>query len=144
MSQLALVFDIVHNAVEAVSDGAFLHRKGAAPAERDQPSVVLGSRGAPSWLMVGLGNEECLCSIAHGAGRRMGRSEAYGKLKLRHTRASLARSELGTRILCDDTVLMYEEHPDAYKPIEPVIASLEDCGAAARVAALVPLVTVKK
>lgn len=143
-NRIATAFDIVHNAVERSADNKFLHRKGAAPAERDQPTVVLGSRGAPSWLMLGLGNDACLCSVAHGAGRRMGRSEAYDKLRARHTRASLERSALGTRVICDDTVLMYEEHPEAYKPIEPIIASLEDAGAAARVASLVPLLTVKK
>jgi release factor H-coupled RctB family protein len=94
--------------------------------------------------MSGLGNEACLCSVAHGAGRRMGRSEAYDKLRARHTRASLTRTDLGTRVLCDDTTLMYEEHPEAYKPIEPVIESLERSGAATRVASLVPLLTVKK
>jgi release factor H-coupled RctB family protein len=144
MARIALVFDIVHNAVEPCGEHAFLHRKGAAPAQRDQPTIVLGSRGAPSWLMTGLGNDQCLCSVAHGAGRRMGRSEAYDKLRARHTRASLARSELGTRVICDDTVLMYEEHPDAYKPIEPIIASLEQGAAATRLASLVPLLTVKK
>jgi release factor H-coupled RctB family protein len=47
-------------------------------------------------------------------------------------------------VICDDTVLMYEEHPDAYKPVEPVIASLVAAGAADAVAALVPLITVKR
>jgi release factor H-coupled RctB family protein len=144
IGRVAALVDLVHNAVEARADGSYLHRKGAAPARRDEPTVVLGSRGSPSWVMQGLGSEASLCCVAHGAGRRMARSEALAKLKQRHTRASLARSPLGTRVLCDDTTLMYEEHPDAYKPIEPVVASLEAAGAARRVAALVPLITVKK
>jgi release factor H-coupled RctB family protein len=143
-ARVALLFDIVHNAVERSAPGVFLHRKGAAPAACGQATVVLGSRGAPSWLMCGLGNEQSLCSVAHGAGRRMARSEAYDKLRARHTRESLKRSALGTRVFCDDTTLMYEEHPDAYKPIEPIIASLEEAGAALRVASLVPLITVKR
>ena len=143
-SRVAHAFDIVHNAVELRPDGSFLHRKGAAPAERDQPTVVLGSRGTPSWVMQGLGNEACLCCVAHGAGRRMGRSDAYAKLKDRYTRASLARTALGSRVVCDDTSLMYEEHPDAYKPIEPIVESLEHAESAVRVASLVPLITVKK
>jgi len=143
-SRIARMFDIVHNAVEPRADGAFLHRKGAAPAERDQPTVVLGSRGTPSWVVQGLGNDACLCSVAHGAGRRMARSDAHAKLKERYTRASLARTGLGGRVICDDASLMYEEHPDAYKPIEPVVESLEQAASAARVASLVPLITVKK
>lgn len=143
-SRIATLFDIVHNTVERRADGTYLHRKGAAPAEHGQLTVVLGSRGAPSWIMQGRGNELCLCCVAHGAGRRMTRSEALAKLKPRYTRASLARSALGTRVICDDTTIMYEEHPDAYKPIEPVVRSLERAGAADRVAALVPLLTVKQ
>ncbi|MFT3927468.1 MAG: RtcB family protein [Myxococcales bacterium] len=143
-ARIASLFDIVHNAVERRQDNTFLHRKGAAPAERDQPTVVLGSRGAASWVMQGLGNDACLCCVAHGAGKRMGRSDAHAKLKNRYTRASLARTALGSRVICDDTSLMYEEHPDAYKPIEPVVESLEQAASAARVAALIPLITVKK
>jgi release factor H-coupled RctB family protein len=94
--------------------------------------------------MEGFGTEAGLCCVAHGAGRRMARSEAYAKLRARHTRASLQRSALGARVICDDTTLMYEEHPDAYKPIEPIIESLEQAGSARRLAALVPLVTIKR
>ena len=147
-------FDLVHNDVQRepiwgptpASDGedqrAWLHRKGCAPARAGDPTIVLGSRGAPSWIMRGCGNTACLCSIAHGAGRRMTRTEAKAKVAARHTRASLTRTATG-RVVCDDKDLLYEEHPDAYKPIAPVIASLELAGAATRVAALEPLVTVK-
>ncbi|HLT39537.1 MAG TPA: RtcB family protein [Enhygromyxa sp.] len=160
-------FDLVHNFVarEAVSrasppppsaasrppvepchpgyaDSSWLHRKGCAPARLGEPAVVLGSRGTPSWLMRGCGNAACLCSVAHGAGRRMTRSEARAKIALRHKRASLGRTATG-RVICDDKDLLYEEHPDAYKSISPVIDSLEQAGAATRVASLEPLVTVK-
>ena len=47
-------------------------------------------------------------------------------------------------MVCDDPRLLYEEHPDAYKPIEPVITALEHHGLATRVAALIPRVTVKQ
>jgi release factor H-coupled RctB family protein len=143
-ARIAHLFDIVHNAVERRGEHGFLHRKGAAPAEREQATVVLGSRGAPSWIMSGAGNECCLSSVAHGAGRRMARSEAHEKLRAKYSRKSLTRTSLGTRVVCDDTALMYEEHPDAYKAIEPVIESLEEAGAATRVAELVPLLTVKR
>ena len=38
---------------------------------------------------------------------------------------------------------MKEEAPFAYKPITPVVQSVEDAGVARRVARLFPLVTVK-
>ena len=73
----------------------------------------------------------------------MTRSEARAKLGHKHRRASLARTESGSRVICDNKDLLYEEHPDAYKPIDPVIASLEAAGAATRVAELTPVLTVK-
>ena len=53
------------------------------------------------------------------------------------------RSALGSRVVCDDKILLFEEHPDAYKAIEPVIAALEAHRQATRVADLSPLITVK-
>lgn len=146
-SKVTGTFDLVHNDVrkEPVAGvPVWVHRKGAAPAHSDAPTIVLGSRGAPSWVLVGLGAEEGLRSVAHGAGRRMGRAEALSKLKSKYRRAELTTTKLGGRVVCDDTDLLYEEHPDAYKPIEPVVASLVDAGLAVPVASLVPVVTVKR
>ncbi len=138
-------FDVTHNDVRAeplAGEDAWIHRKGAAPAPAGALTVVLGSRGAPSWIMQGAGAEAGLGSVAHGAGRRMKRSEALDKLKHKYRRREVARSA-GGRVLCDDPALLFEEHPDAYKAIEPVIQALESHGLARRVAALTPIVTVK-
>ncbi len=146
-SKLAGTFDVTHNDVrEETVDAApaWVHRKGAAPAYADAPTIVLGSRGAPSWVLCGTGAEQGLRSVAHGAGRRMGRSEARAKLKDKYKRSELTRTKLGGHVVCDDTDLLYEEHPDAYKPIEPVVASLLDAGLARPVASLTPVVTVKR
>jgi len=139
-------FDLSHNDVrrEPVAGAdAWIHRKGAAPAPRDALTIVLGSRGAPSWIMKGTGAAPGLGSVAHGAGRRMTRSEAVGKLKQRYRRNEITRTPLGGRVICDDKALLFEEHPDAYKAIEPVIAALEAHQQATRVAALTPIATVK-
>lgn len=146
-SSLGRSFDLTHNTVLAEPvDGreAFVHRKGCAPARDGEPTVVLGSRGTPSWVMLGAGNPETLSSVAHGAGRRMARGEAVAKLRDRYPRASLSRTRAGGTVLCDDPELLYAEHPDAYKNIEPVIASLEVAGAARRVASLLPIINVKR
>lgn len=146
-SKLRGSLDLMHNFVRhepmAAGRSGFVHRKGCAPAGAGELAVVLGSRGAPSWLMRGCGALDCLCSVAHGAGRRMTRSEARAKLGDKHRRATLGRTASGSRVICDDKDLLYEEHPDAYKPIDPVIASLEVAGAATRVAELAPVMTVK-
>lgn len=135
--------DVVHNTVVR-EDGAWVHRKGAAPAAADQLTVVLGSRGAASWVMCGSGCVSCLGSVAHGAGRRITRSDAKGHVRARYRRSELHRTATGTRVVCDDPELLYEEHPDCYKSIEAVVDVLEARGAARRVAALRPLVTVKR
>lgn len=142
-SRIRGTFDLVHNFVSDEGEQGWVHRKGCAPAKQGVPLVVLGSRGAPSWIMRGGGQPACLCSVAHGAGRRMTRGEARDKLKQRHTRASVKQNAVGRRVLCDDTKLLYEEHPDAYKAIDPIIETLERAGAATRVAASSPLLTVK-
>lgn len=147
VSKLAGSFEVTHNDVrsESVSGApAWVHRKGAAPAQQGMATIVLGSRGAPSWVLAGTGSEVGLRSVAHGAGRRMGRAEALSKLKGKYRRSELATTKLGGRVVCDDADLLYEEHPDAYKPIEPVVASLIDAGLATPVVSLVPVVTVKR
>ena len=138
--------DLLHNAVwptQLADRKVFLHRKGAAPAHPGEPTVVLGSRGAPSWVMIGSGTPETLWSVAHGAGRKMGRSEAVAKLSAKLRRTDLTRTETG-RVLCDDARLLFAEHPAAYKPIAPIIDSLEAAGAAQRVVAITPRITVKR
>ncbi len=145
-SELSSQFDITHNDVRAESyEGApvWVHRKGAAPAYAGLPTVVLGSRGAPSYIMVGQGDERSLRSVAHGAGRRMSRTEATWRLKKRYRKDELSRFTGGGRILCDDAALLYEEHPDVYKPVDRVVGALEDADTAYRVAALTPVITVK-
>ncbi|MEO8699918.1 MAG: RtcB family protein [Kofleriaceae bacterium] len=137
--------DITHNDIRSepvAGTDAWIHRKGAAPAAAGALAVVLGSRGAPSWIVKGTGAEAGLRSVAHGAGRKMTRSEAVAKLKSKYKRKELARTS-GSRVLCDDNTLLYEEHPDAYKAIEPVIRALEAHAQATRVAALDPVMTVK-
>ncbi len=149
-------FDIVHNSVdreEVIANetgdnvspptSLWVHRKGCAPAHDGQPTVVLGSRGTASWIMRGRGNGDGLSSVAHGAGRKMRRSEARAKLRARYQRKQLARLPKGSTVICNDAKLLYEEHPDAYKPVEPIIESLEQAGLADRVAAIEPVLTVK-
>jgi len=145
-SEVSGGFDLTHNDVRAETcEGApvWVHRKGAAPAHAGFPTVVLGSRGTPSYVMAGQGNERSLRSVAHGAGRRMSRTEASWRLRKRYRKDELSRFSAGGRVLCDDTELLYEEHPDVYKPIDRIVGALEDADMAYRVAALAPLVTVK-
>ena len=63
----------------------------------------------------------------------------------RHQQTGAERDTAGDqRFNCPDRDLLYEEHPDAYKAIEPVIGALVDAGLATPIAELVPVVTVKR
>lgn len=146
-SKIACTFDSVHNCVDYECCGQrslWVHRKGCAPAQEGQLAAVLGSRGTPSWIMRGRGNALGLSSVAHGAGRKMKRSEAREKIRARYRRKQLQQTRLGGLIVCDDNKLLYEEHPDAYKDIEPIIQSLEKAELADRIVSVEPLITVKK
>jgi len=137
------LLDICHNSVTAW-DGGWLHRKGAAPADRGL-IVVPGSRGDLTWLVRPrpAQADRALQSLAHGAGRKWSRSEARAKLDRRFTIADLERTRLGSRVICEDRALIFEEAPQAYKDIQQVIRDLLDAGLIDPVATLRPLITYK-
>jgi release factor H-coupled RctB family protein len=140
------VLDVCHNSVEAYpaeGEDVWLHRKGAVPADRGAV-VIPGSRGDHSYLVEPLGDGRInLHSLAHGAGRKWQRSAAKGKLGAKADPAKLRRTRLGSRVICEDKSLLFEEAPEAYKPIEQVIAPLARAGALRVLAVLTPLLTYK-
>lgn len=140
------VLDLHHNLVlpaTVAGLAGWLHRKGAAPA--DQGAVVIpGSRGDYSYLVQPAAAETSLWSLAHGAGRRWMRSECRERLAKRYTTAQLGRTALGSRVICDDRDLIFEEAPEAYKSIGTVIAALQGAGLVRVLARLKPLLTYKK
>ncbi len=142
-SKLLSSYDVVHNTVRQ-EKSQWVHRKGCASAHKEEVTLVLGTRGTPSYVMLGKGEDNYLSSVAHGAGRKMQRSEAKAKLRLKYRRAALAQAKTGGKVLCKDKDLLYEEHPEAYKAIEPVIESIEAAEVATKVASLQPILTVKQ
>ncbi len=137
------LLDICHNSVTPWRRG-WLHRKGAAPADRGL-IVIPGSRGHLTYLVQPKVEyaDLALQSLAHGAGRKWSRSEAKDKLKDRFTVANLERTEFGSRVICEDRDLIYEEAPQAYKDIHQVIRDLVDAGLVDVIATLRPLITYK-
>ena len=141
------VLDLTHNAV-VQTDGegrAFLHRKGAAPA--DAGCVVLpGSRGARSYLVKPTAQagatDLCARSLAHGAGRRWKRSDCRGRLA-RKSPEQLERTKFGSRVVCHDRALLFEEAPEAYKDVDAVVGDLVAAGLATVVAVMEPVLTFK-
>ncbi|MFF5079278.1 RNA ligase RtcB family protein [Actinoplanes sp. NPDC000266] len=135
------IVDECHNSVE-VRDGAYLHRKGAARGD-GRDVLVAGTRGTPSYLVAGHAGPEANYSVAHGAGRKMSRSDALRRGKAKHTVEELRRTPVGSIVVCGDRQLLFEEAPTAYKRIEQVVGDLTAHHLATPAAVTVPLVTYK-
>jgi release factor H-coupled RctB family protein len=139
------VLDLVHNSVERRGGAFYLHRKGAAPADKGVV-VIPGSRGAHSWLVrpTEAAAQSALSgwSLAHGAGRRWKRSDCKGRLS-KYTAAQLEKTALGSRVICTDKALLFEEAPQAYKDVDAVVGDLVAAGLVTAVARLAPVLTFK-
>lgn len=140
------ILDLCHNSItkmEIDGEGYWLHRKGSAPSDSG-PVIIPGSRGTLTYLVMPTGPQnENLWSVAHGAGRKWNRSSCKGKLDGKWTVESLKRTDLGGIVICDDRNLLYEEAPQAYKKIEPVIDAMVDCGLIKVIATFRPVITYK-
>jgi release factor H-coupled RctB family protein len=64
-------------------------------------------------------------------------------MKRRFSIAELERTRLGSRVICEDGALIYEEAPQAYKDVHQVIRDLQQAGLIDLVATLRPLLTYK-
>lgn len=98
----------------------FVTRKGAIRAAWDDLGIIPGSMGARSYIVRGKGNAESFCSCAHGAGRRMSRTQAKQQFNVQ----DLEQQTLGVECRKDRGVL--DEIPGAYKDIDTVMSNQED------------------
>ncbi len=98
----------------------WLTRKGAIDAHEGVRGLIPGSMGTRSYVVTGKGNPVGLCSAPHGAGRRFSRNEA----KRRFTEQDLADRMQG--IEYRHGAEWIDEIPDAYKPIDQVMADAAD------------------
>lgn len=145
-AKAAPILDVHHNLVlpHAVDgESGWLHRKGANPA--DVGTVIIpGSRGDFSYLVRPVqGACESLSSLPHGAGRKWSRAHTKDRLFTRFSPEQLARTPLGSRVICRDRQLIYEEAPQAYKSIDGVVSPLVSLGLVEVLARLCPVLTYK-
>jgi release factor H-coupled RctB family protein len=140
------VWDGCHNSITSrESDGetVWVHRKGAVETDGDFV-VVPGSRGSLSYLLKPIGDGEGHAwSLAHGAGRKWARSETRLRMRERFGVMELVQTPLGSRVICEERDLLYEEAPAAYKNIEAVVQDLVDAGLASVIGTFRPLLTYK-
>jgi tRNA-splicing ligase RtcB len=100
----------------------WITRKGAIRAGVGELGVIPGSMGTSTFIVEGLGNPDSYESSSHGAGRRLSRTAARKQL----TPESLAE-RMGDRTwLSGRADNLVDEHPDAYKDIDRVMADQAD------------------
>ena len=112
-----------HNYVERehhYGRDVWLTRKGAIRARAGDLGIIPGSIGAKSYIVRGRGSEESFQSCAHGAGRRMSRTQAQKSF----TPQDLAEQTAG--VVCRKDRGVIDEIPGAYKDIDEVMANQSD------------------
>lgn len=112
-----------HNYVEKehhFGADVYVTRKGAIRAGQGELGIIPGSMGARSYIVRGKGNADAFCSCAHGAGRRMSRTQA----KKRFNHRDLQDQTQGVECRKDKGVV--DEIPAAYKDIDQVMANQQD------------------
>jgi len=98
----------------------WVSRKGAIQADAGRPGLIPGSMGTASYVVEGLGNPLSLNSSPHGAGREYSRSAARRTFSHEQLREAMAGIEFR------DTDAFIDEIPQAYKPIDQVMADAAD------------------
>lgn len=112
-----------HNYVERerhYGEEVWLTRKGAIRARAGDLGIIPGSMGARSYIVRGKGSAESFQSCAHGAGRRMSRTQA----EKRFSTADLEKQTEG--VICRKDKGVLDEIPGAYKDIDEVMANQSD------------------
>jgi len=115
--------DCHHNYVERerhYGEEFWLTRKGAIRARAGDLGIIPGSMGARSYIVSGKGSAESFQSCAHGAGRRMSRTQAEKKFST----ADLEKQTEG--VICRKDKGVLDEIPGAYKDIDEVMSNQSD------------------
>ncbi len=114
-----------HNHVSLEHHGGrdlWVHRKGAMSARLGESGVLPGSMGGLCFHVEGRGNEEALCSSAHGAGRALSRTAARGKVTVRELRRQMEGVWYEPRL----AGRLIDEAPSAYKDIRTVLRAQKE------------------
>ena len=98
----------------------YVTRKGAIRAGEGELGIIPGSMGARSYIVRGKGSEAAFHSCAHGAGRRMSRSQAKKRFNSDDLQAQTAGVE------CRKDAGVVDEIPAAYKDIDAVMENQTD------------------
>ena len=141
-SEIKLLLESNHNYLSRES-GRFVHRKGSVSA-LDGAVIIPGSRGTLTYIVKPTENTDLsLNSLSHGAGRKWARSICKSRIRDKYDKNTIRQSRLGSKTVCHDTELLYQEAPEAYKSITHVIDALVSHKLCTVVATLCPIITFK-
>lgn len=118
--------NISHNYVRYehhFNTNVLIHRKGATSAKLDELGIIPGSMGTKSYIVRGLGNNQSFMSCSHGAGRKMGRTQAQRELNLEMEIATMNNQAILHDIVSINDL---DEAPSAYKDIDTVMKNQEN------------------
>ncbi len=148
-ARLNLVYDLTHNIAKKethVISGSprevLVHRKGATRLAKNGLALIPGSMGTGSFLVTSLNSEATVLSfesVAHGAGRTMGRREAKRTITDQQHRDSIR----GIKVVSGSNSSLLDESPLAYKNVDTVIESLQKTELARPLLRLKPLAVLK-
>ena len=111
-------FTTIHNYIDL---DEMILRKGAISAKKREVVIIPINMRDGSIIATGKGNDDWNQSAPHGAGRLMSRKQAKRSLSLDEFRKSM--NGIYTTSLSMDTL---DEAPFAYKPMEEIIANIQD------------------
>ena len=121
----------------------YVHRKGATKAFPNTPVIIAGSMGTSSFLLEGTKEslKKSLGSSCHGSGRALSRTQALKTLEYNQIIKGLQESSIKVFSPSKDGIL--DEAPIAYKPISPVIETVEKAGLSKKIAEFFPMIVIK-
>lgn len=121
------VVDVHHNYAaweNHYGQNGIVHRKGAVRARAGETVLIPGSMGTATYVAEGLGSKESFTTCQHGAGR----AKSRGVTRKTWTPEDVTERmrQAGVALVSGNPAKSMEEHPEAYKDIESVMAVSED------------------
>lgn len=116
-------FDCHHNFTQREhhwGTDLWITRKGAVRARAGDVALIPGSMGTPSYVVEGKGHKLAFDSAPHGAGRAMGRKQAFRTITMDEAQSAMQGVVWGNH------EKLIDETPGAYKDITQVVEDAAD------------------
>lgn len=110
----------IHNYIDTEN---MILRKGSVSAQAGEKLIIPMNMRDGSLICIGKGNPDWNYSAPHGAGRLMSRSQAKQSLTVSEFKKTMSEAGIYTTSVGRDTL---DEAPMAYKPMEEIIANIEN------------------